>query len=212
MTSATFAPHKHSSFFPTFSWKVLTVIADNLPQCAYDTLNMLVRLGTGWKELHFLSFNSAFLGYEDKMRYFGASDAMNHRYMRRPQPADWQKAMNDRDGEASKPSVTVYRSKKSTATLAAVFQPDTREVLVQALAPGQEAQNYGRAEDPSLMRPGEIEREILVVVKRGEGVEYAEEEVPTYLPVQDIRWAFDMSTWKEIKAYQEELFEDSDDG
>lgn len=195
---------------PNLQLDVLTVIGDNLPNCASDTLNMLIRFGGGWKELHFFTFDSNLLGYADKMRYLGLHDDMNNRYMRLPQPADWQETMNQRDGEASKPAVIVYRSKDSS-TRGSVFQPDKREVMVQAFGPDQDAQTYGRAEDPDLMRPGEVEKEILVVVKRGQGVDCAEKEVPTYVGVYDIRWSFDMRTWKEIKAYQEELFDDSDD-
>lgn len=192
---------------PRLQLDVLTVIGDDLANVSYDTLNMLIRYGGGWRELHYIGLDSTFLGYEDTMIYFGPRDSMYNRYMRRPQPADWQQAMEQRDGEASKPSVTIYCSNDQLAP-SAVFPLDRCEMLVQTLAPGQNAQSYGRCEDQNLMRTGEVEKAILVVVKRGEGVDYAELEEPTHLPVDDIRWAFDMSTWQEIKDYQKELFDE----
>lgn len=195
---------------PGLKLDVLTILGDKLPSVSYQTLDMLIRHSHGWKELRCISHSSEFLGYKDNMMYFGPSDPMNGLYMRQPQPSDWQLALERCDGTASKPSVTVYRSKEATAPCA-VLQPAKRTIFSQALAPGQVHRSYGKDEDPTLMQAGEREKEVLVIVKRGTGVDYCEYQGSPFLPVGDIREDFNRTTWKEVKAAQDELFKDMRD-
>lgn len=61
------------------------------------------------------------------------------------------------------------------------------------------------------MRPGEQEKEVLVIVTGGIDVDYCEYESSPSLPVGDIREAFDCRTWKKVKAAQDELLKDMRD-
>jgi hypothetical protein len=61
------------------------------------------------------------------------------------------------------------------------------------------------------MAPGERETEVLVVVRRGRGVDYVEKEGSPYLVDGDIRTDMPGKTWKDIKAAQDKLFGDDDD-
>ena len=195
---------------PGLELDTLTILGNRDDSVNYDTLNMLVRYSDGWKELHYLSHTSEFLGYKDDMPTFGLSDPMIDRYLRQPQPTDWQKALEQRDGQKSNPSVVIYRASIS-ATPGAVLQPETRQFFTQAFTAGQDARNFGKDEDAMLMRPGEIGKEVLVVVKRGDGVDYAEKEGSPYLPIGDIREDSPGMTWKDIKADQDAFMRKYDD-
>ena len=195
---------------PGLELDTLTVLGDRTSLVSYETLNMLVRYSDGWKKLHYLSPTSEFLGYKDDMRTFGPSDHMLNRYLRQPQPSDWQNALEQRDGQASHPSVVVYRANAAGAP-GAILEPNTRKAYTQAFTADQDTQTYGKVEDSTLMRPEEIEKEVLVVVQRGDGVDYADKEGSPYLPVGDIREVFPGMTWKDIRAEQAALWKDSDD-
>lgn len=195
---------------PGLELDTLTVLGGKDPQVSYDTLNMLIRYSDGWKELHYLSHTSGLLAYKDDMPSFGMSDPMANRYMRQPQPSDWQNALEQRDGQASHPSVVVYRATEVAAP-GAVLQPTTRKIFTQAFATNQDAHTFGEVEDATLMRPEEIGKEVLVVAKRGAGVDYAEKEGSPYLSVGDIREDCPAMTWMDIKAQQDAMFKDDDD-
>lgn len=83
-----------------------------------------------------------------------------------------------------------------------------RNVFVQAFtAPDDpDAFSEGEDEDATLMGPGEIDKEMLVVVKRGAGVDYAVKEGSPYLPRGDIRRDRPGETWEEIKARNDRHF------
>ncbi|KAJ7491242.1 hypothetical protein FB451DRAFT_1514938 [Mycena latifolia] len=171
----------------------LTVLGPRGREVCYETLDMLVRHGAGWRELYYLSHDSTFLAY--KHEWFAAvGDPDEHRYLRVPQPAGWQRTLDARDGPASGASVAIYRA---TAPRRPGSRPPSRHPR--------------RVADAALMAPGEREKEVLVVVKRGRGVDYAEKEGSPYLDDGDIREAMPGKTWKQIKAQQAELFRDFDD-
>ncbi|KAK3637011.1 hypothetical protein LTR56_013907 [Elasticomyces elasticus] len=128
--------------------------------------------------------------------------------LRQPQPGAWQAALEhweraglrSRSQPKSQPSVIIYRSTSPTDD--AVLEPDTRTRFSQSYGPGQNAKTYGKVKDTALMAPGERDRETLVVVKRGPGVDYAEGERPTILQPEmgsDIRCDTDAWTWDEAK-------------
>ncbi|KAJ7741011.1 hypothetical protein B0H16DRAFT_1565686 [Mycena metata] len=149
----------------------LTVLGPRDHEVSYQTLSMLVRHGAGWKELYYLSHNSAFLAYVD----FG-----DDRYFRVPQPAGWQRALEARDGTNSGASVAIYRANAPRCP-GAVLDPATRVAFTQTLPAGCDLDTCGTFEDAALMKHGEREKEVLVVVKRGHGVEYAEKQGSPYL-------------------------------
>ncbi|KAF7334588.1 hypothetical protein MVEN_02288700 [Mycena venus] len=184
----------------------LTILASRVPEVRYHTLDMLVRHGTGWKELYYLSHDSAFLAYAD-------DDFMyERRYLRVPQPAGWQRVLEKRDGVRSGASVEIYRA-TSRRPCSVLLEPATRAVLVQTLAAGQDLTTYGDQEDISLMAAGERDKEVLVVVRRGQGVDYAEKEGSPYLEDGDIREDKQAQTWNQIKAEEDRLlhYDDDDD-
>jgi hypothetical protein len=195
---------------PGLELDTLTILGTRGASIAYHTLNMLVRYSDGWKELHYLSHTSEFLGYKDDMPVLGLPDPMIDQYLRQPQPTEWQSVLEQRDGQASNPSVVLYRA-SVPAMPGAVLQPGTRKPFTQAFTAGLNARTFGRVEDATLMRPEEIGKEVLVVVKRGDGVNYAAKEGSPYLPVGDIREDLPGMTWKEIKADQDAFRRKYDD-
>lgn len=50
------------------------------------------------------------------------------------------------------------------------------------------------------MTPGEREKELLVIVRRGDGVDYAERDPTSFLATGDIREDSPAQTWAEVKA------------
>ena len=143
-----------------------TLVSDyfNLGGVHYRMLDLLVRKGCGWKELHFLC-SSGSLGFS----YDPFLDAWSS--PRSPQPADWQAALEDRDGVSSHPSVTIFRA--TAGFLHRASNPDTREPFSQAVREDEQSrESFSATEDATLMADYVEEREILVVVKRGHGVDY----------------------------------------
>lgn len=141
----------------------------------YATLDLLVREGCGWKELHFLC-ESRVLGFSPNTLL---QDLIVVRPShRRPQPVHWQEALESRDGAPSRPSVAVFRA---TDLHLHASNPDTREPFAQAVPEDPEAQeSFGKTADATLMAgPAEKFKEMLVVIKRGDGVDYTQRGVQT---------------------------------
>ncbi|KAJ7167600.1 hypothetical protein C8R46DRAFT_1034265 [Mycena filopes] len=190
----------------------LTVLGSRIPEVSYQTLSMLVRHGAGWKELYYLSHRSTVLAYKDDPEdWFGVvGDPDQYRYLRVPQPAGWQRALEARDGATSGASVVIYRA-NAPRRPGAVLDPTTRVAFAQTLPAGRNLRTYGTVEDDELMKDGERDKEILVIVKRGRGVDYAEKKGSPYLEDGDIREAMPNKTWKEIKTELRHADDDDDD-
>ncbi|KAI1744519.1 hypothetical protein F4680DRAFT_226956 [Xylaria scruposa] len=134
---------------------------------AYIRLDMLMECSQGWKELRFISKTSALLGFVS--RFYIA-----HQQPRCPQPADWIYLMNNRDGTASQPSVSIYRSTLAGQS-GTVGDEVTRVKYEQALPrPGEEDEFTEEKCGGDLMLPDEVTKELMVVVRRGRGVDYQE--------------------------------------
>ncbi|KAK8256149.1 hypothetical protein IWZ00DRAFT_566057 [Phyllosticta capitalensis] len=165
------------------------------PFCvAYETITKLINSGSGWKELHFTSPWSHFLSY----KYIDEEPFDHEDYRRKPQPSDWQKQLDDRDGSLSSPSVTIYRAKTADAD-ADILDPDQRAPFEQRLKPGQTVEEFSKEFHDSLRTDDELLTKALVVVKRGHGVDYEQR----YDPENVIRDDVGKSTWQEIKTYLE---------
>ncbi|KAJ7142950.1 hypothetical protein C8R44DRAFT_827603 [Mycena epipterygia] len=194
---------------PGLALERLTVLGVRGPEVRYDTLDKLVRHGTGWNELYYLSHDSTFLAYErDWIFEVGAPD--EYRYLRAPQPVSWQRVLDARDGPTSGASVTIYRATVPRQP-GAVLHPATRVAFAQTLPAGGDLLTFGKVADSTLMAPGERDKEVLVVVKRGRDVNYAERKDSPYLEGGDIREDKAGMTWKQIKAEQDRLHQDDDD-
>lgn len=154
--------------------------------CRYRALDVLINHSNGWKELYYLSNNSTILGWSRLDQTFNDD-------LRAPQPSDWNRALTSRDGPTA--SVSIYRSSNAADHGAMLSKPATRQAFPdQSAEPGK---NYGDEEDAALMAPGEREKELLVVARRGNGVDCtASLGLPQLL--DDIRERWRGMTWAEI--------------
>lgn len=188
--------HAALKLLPGLRLDRLTVMGTRTSMVSYETLNKLVGLSNGWKELYYLSHNSTFLGYEDT--WWAWDDDLDPKlYLRMPQPATWQQALEDRDGSASCPSVAIYRS-TNPGRPCSVLHAALRAPFAQTLSAGQTLSTFYKKEDASLMAVGEREKEMLVVVKRGRGCDYEEKQNSKYVP-GDIRVQLPGMAWKQIR-------------
>ncbi|KAK7427584.1 hypothetical protein QQZ08_005859 [Neonectria magnoliae] len=187
----------------------LTVLGLPSAEVRYDTLNRLVLEGDGWKELCYISHDSALLGYVESPNPF--VPAQDDRYLRKPQPLHWQKVLEDRDGKSSAPSVTIYRSTVPRGE-ASIFDPNLRKPYQQNQPKDKkEREEYGRVEDAGLMTDGERHKEIMVIVKRGYHVDYEEKRNSPFVD-SDIHMDLPGKTWKEIRTICiDSLFDQDDD-
>ncbi|KAK7531428.1 uncharacterized protein J3D65DRAFT_637579 [Phyllosticta citribraziliensis] len=193
----------------------LTVLTGRVLKVAYESLDRLIKVSSGWKELYFISHTSMLLGYQTEPDPL-AQDP--YYYMRKPQPSSWQRQLEARDGSLSNPSVAVYRT-KSTAFNGAILDPEKRVSFEQKLPSSQTLAQYAQTEDSTISAAGEREKEMLVIVKRGQGVDYElKRDYPSYdhadiniRDVQDIRRDTRMETWREIKVQQKMLRREYDD-
>ncbi|KAJ7900946.1 hypothetical protein B0H14DRAFT_3422854 [Mycena olivaceomarginata] len=178
---------------PELALDRLTILGSQNPPVGYDTLNMLVRHGAGWKELYYLAPHSLFLVYEHYPQDHPC-------YLRMPQPGCWQRAIEERDGATSGASVVIYRA-TSHHPCSVLLQPATRAPFAQTLPIGKPLESFGLEADAALTIPDEYRKEVLVVVTRGRGVDYAEKEDSPYLK-EDMREWIGGKTWSEMRTEQ----------
>ncbi|KAJ3549308.1 hypothetical protein NM208_g576 [Fusarium decemcellulare] len=157
----------------------LTILGPLGDTLSYESIDNLVSMGSGWKELRYITYSSKVLAYKVPIQV----ETM-YWPRRKPQPDHWQKVLEDRDGKSSAPSVTIYRAIEPKRH-GAILDPAARQVYRQE-APQTEIElaDYGREEDAYLIAPGEREKEVMVVVKRGFGADYEEKgnypEIPRF--------------------------------
>jgi len=202
---------------PGLELDTLTVIVDQFwgPLASFRNLYDLIRDSDGWKELHYLLDSPEPFAYKAVV-----FDVNNARMLRtdcspRPQPSDLQNTLEQRDGQASHPSVVVYQAAATAAPGAdmPVLHPCIQKVfnqLREVFAPYERF--LVKLEDATPIALEQFERRhFLVVVKRGVGVEYAEKEGSPYLPYGDMREDFPGMTWKEIRVPPVTEHDDDDD-
>lgn len=144
----------------------LTVIGYYSPTATADlfTLEQLIKQGDGWQELCFISDNSAILVPTKEVRHHGHW----HNALRLPR---LDGALAKRDGRTA--SVRFYRSKHASDRGLMISKPVTREAIF--------TRGYRSLEDfyaprtAALSQDKEMEKEVLVVARRGSGVHYAVE-------------------------------------
>lgn len=85
-----YGPAAVFKLFPDLCLDRLTFLAKPGPVSAYMLLQGMIGLGSGWKELHFITPYSEMLGYD-----FQSWLSMFYRTqpIRKPQPADWQEKL-----------------------------------------------------------------------------------------------------------------------
>lgn len=158
----------------------------------YDTFNGLVEEGLGWRELRLVAWPQMF-GY-------GVEEGVPERYRRRRQPSGWQAVLEGRDGRDSRPSAAVYIEVQGQGLDATDLSRN--DVFEQELLPAQTEETYGLLENEGLLLGPmvNIDQQVLVVARRGDGVDYqVKEESPMLERRPDIRRKWSGKTWKEIK-------------
>jgi hypothetical protein len=187
----------------------ITVLGDCGGLVNYDTLNGLIKDGNGWKTLRYICCSSEMLGFPSQ--HDGPHAMSNWQwqpdYWRKPQPKHWQNVMEGRDGVSSNPSVTVYRAREP-ALYGAILDPNKRVNFEQKLRQDQHSRPYVFPADPELVTGDEQRKEMMVIVRRGSGVDYEEKKGSPFIE-DDIRRGFPGMTWKQIRAV---CFDNLDDG
>ncbi|KAK5713018.1 hypothetical protein LTR17_017731 [Elasticomyces elasticus] len=209
-----YSVHHALKLLPCLQLDRLTVIDwNNCDETVYEALDMLVRYSDGWKELHFIVRHSEFLGYK-QARYDDVDSEDGRESEESADSVDDEESDDSNDSGDSQDDdmivetcllrqpqpVVIYQSTSPTDD--AVLEPDRRTRFSQSYGPGQNAKTYGKVKDTALMVPGERDKETMVVVKRGSGVDYAEAVRPTILQPEmgsDLRCDTDAWTWDEAK-------------
>ncbi|KAI0862893.1 hypothetical protein F4860DRAFT_102386 [Xylaria cubensis] len=194
---------------PGLRLDTLTVIDTYNSRRSYDILNMLIRYSQGWKELRFISGYTSLLEFPpEEDRSIREAVDITDRYQRKPQPADWINVMKGRDGVASEPSVAIYysilRSRYCTVTNEAIREKYGEE-------PGAEDRLSRYLQYAPLMTFDERNKEFMVVVRRGRGIDYQEKLGSPFLAIDDIRQDCPGMSWAEIKKQYTDRADDSND-
>jgi hypothetical protein len=192
---------------PGLELDTLTVIGTGVWHPS-DNLDRLIHHSDGWKELHYLSDNSEPLAYKVDVTTTDSPQDAEPEYAPRPRPSDWQNLLEQRDGQASHPSIVAYQATTlipAPGATTPVLHPCIRETFTRAATKEhiqklstQEANCFVKFEDATPITPETLEKPMLVVVKRGVGVDYAEKEGSPLLPFGDIRKFSPGMTWTEI--------------
>ncbi|KAK1758856.1 hypothetical protein QBC47DRAFT_336340 [Echria macrotheca] len=178
----------------------LTVIGGPDYRVCYDALNGLIDQGSGWKVLRYITFASEMLGLPENQH-----GDNYYNYYRDAQPSHWQAMLENRDGILSRPSVTIYRATQP-AQHGKILDPTKRVKYEQK--PFVNSEEFLR--DFFLMADGERNKEMMVVVKRGAGVDYEEKGEPA-LRYGDIYEGMEEKTWEFVRRTCLDFSDDEDD-
>lgn len=172
----------------------LTVLGPSVAQWRYDELDALINHSDGWKELYYLSNNSVMLGFGKYDKLFGWIECDTDG--RTQQPSTWTQALAARDGPTA--SVTIHRSRDAALSGSIISDPSSRQAFADQVAESGNESKYGLEQDSALMTPGEKEKEILVVARRGKGIDYTENGTSPIME-HDIRKYWPDMTWGQIR-------------
>lgn len=177
----------------------LTVVCVANDVASYHTFSNLISRGGGWKTLRFVNPTSAMVGFPTSSSIPSSLGDFLREWdnWKASQPEKWQAALEARDGRDSYPSVTVYRAREP-GHHGLILQPNEcveyRQKPVQQF-PGSYPNAVPEGSDRT--GKGEKDRELLIVVKRGAGVNYQERE-DSPLVKGGLRERVHGSTWYEI--------------
>ncbi|EHK46103.1 hypothetical protein TRIATDRAFT_177484, partial [Trichoderma atroviride IMI 206040] len=143
----------------------LTVFGPAIPCWSHEDLDLFIKYGRGWKELRYITYTSAFVDIISSNR--GKTITLPSE----PQPAAWQRDLENRDGPNSGASVTIYKSADSKNPLsvmcstmrAELSYPPTPTTGVDHLNTDGISQSLDLKDD---------KRGILIVVKRGKNADW----------------------------------------
>lgn len=187
---------------PNLDLKVLTVFGMMSGEVAYDALQGLIKYGNGWEELQFITPTSEMMGFAER-----------EPCRRRPQPSSWRSMLRKREGlrshENRRTTVRIYRAtqpSKVNEPSGIVLNPVMRERFEQRVPDSTESRAwFGVEKDMDLMSKDEIDKELLVIVKRDRSADIAKgsERRRWYNDERDIRSAGDPAmtfhTWESIR-------------
>ena len=183
-------------FIPSLQLDVLTVLESSMaPLYQHHVIDTLIKHSSGWKELRYIGQSSMVLAYAQN------SIGRCHDEVGTTQPSNWQRAMIDRDGD-SQPSVVIYRSKAgcSQPSGSQMNDPSYWELYEQQV---QFSDNDGLELLAVLNKDvgprNDLHREVLVIVRRGEGVKYSREEDASSGPYI-IRPEIRGKSWEQTRA------------
>ncbi|KAJ8113762.1 hypothetical protein ONZ43_g5081 [Nemania bipapillata] len=159
------------SRFPSLQLDLLTVHGRGDPFMSYLTIETLITQGDGWKELHYI--NRATVSGISKSPFLNA-------LIETPvtKPSAWESVLDGRDGVSTKPSVTLYRS-TDPSVRGAVLRPEKRE----RFDPKCLDLSHTHYTDSTSFVTGlsrSALKEVLVVAKRGFGVDYKQKPFDFY--------------------------------
>ena len=217
---------------PGLQLEQLTVLSETVGWSAtisYQALGRLIEHGQGWKTLRYVGHSSALIGFASEHEqdlHFNFWNTQTE-YWREPQPARWQSVLEGRDGPASKPSVTIYRAAHPSQRISAagasrllpqavlpqfgsVLDPNKRVQYEQRPRQDPDSQPNVFAADPKLMTGDEQFKELLVIVKRGTGVDYEEKPNSPFLE-DDIRAEFPGRSWTELRNHALNYFSNEEE-
>ena len=171
----------------------LTVLGSAGGRDNHETLLHLVKDGSGWKTLRFICYNPTglWLPLDD-------DHGWTMLFTR-----ELQTSIEGRDGVASTPSVALYHV-RDTALSGSILDAGNRSRYGQQSPDGQELRPEVLPGSPD----SEPKRELMVVVKRGDGVDYQEKKGSPLIEC-DLRRELDgTDAWTKIRAL---CFDGSDD-
>lgn len=174
---------------PALRLDSLTVLAPFLSTPPYDTLDALIKHGNGWRELNFIPYWPKTLDFPMVDMFLADG------YCDRPQPSTWNNILLGRDDVGSGASVTIYQSTQPD-TPGAIFNAGTRQLFMprQISLPENPEDFDLSAQAMAWQSQNEIKTELLVVLKRGQHANIAENGTPPYHPGIDIHyWVGDMT-------------------
>ncbi|PON23315.1 hypothetical protein TGAM01_v207842 [Trichoderma gamsii] len=137
----------------------LTVFGPAIPCWSHGDLDLFIKYGRGWKELRYITHTSAFVDTISSRS--GKTITMPSE----PQPAAWQRDLENRDGPNSGASVTTYKSQNPKPRVC--YVANYADGVVISSNSNNGCRLFGRRRDFPKPRLEEDKRVILIVVKRG---------------------------------------------
>lgn len=186
-------------FFPGLRLDTLTVLSLRSSRANHETLDSLVSEGCGWKQLRYISNDSEMLTFTRKPYPRNASQE-EKKLQGKSQPAHWQSVLEDRDGALSRPSVAIYRSTVSDCPGSILNARNRVRFDQRRITEDYELKVFRKKENAKLMADGERGKEVMVVVNRGEGVNYEQTKDSPFLG-RDLLQDMPQYTWPEIRHH-----------
>lgn len=143
----------------------LTVFGPAIPCWSHEDLHLFIKYGRGWKELRYITHTSAFVDT------ISSNSRKTITLPSKPQPAAWQRDLENRDGPNSGASVTMYKSADSNNPLS-VMRSSMRTEFSYPPTPTTGVDHLDADGISQSLDLEEDKRGILIVVKRGKNADW----------------------------------------